>query len=905
MGGPEYHGGCLVTRFGILRLTARTARSAAGPGAFLALLAFAAALLVAAVPGPVERTLTAAIRYDLTHNASQAEHELRASTLGAPPVAPSRDPSASGFSPLVDAVWGSFDDSLRALRDGMGPTLRASVLPASFTTVTDAVTVATRPGERPAQVTELALGADPRFAERIRLDSGSLPGPAVDDVDVDVVLSDACAAAAQWHVGDHRTLTTPSGTRDVRLSGTFTPIDAADPFWQHTASLVRPSIVAGANGSVVIVQGYVDPASWPPVSTVAPPVTTSVWFALDPATVTMANAGTLVSEMRAFESTAHAAGRAQLQFSTRAPTFIDASIRRDVVSLQLLVMLAAGPASALLAALVLAARLFARRLAPASRVVSARGAGRLRLGAVAAVSASAWLVPASLAGIVAGRALGGTTSTWPVVAATIAVTSIVPGLVAAGRFDGAELGAAARSVRVRLVAELGVLTVAVVAVLVLVRRGAAPAASAVSLNPLLVVGPAVLALAGTLVALRVLPIALRGLAAAGRRRLGLTAFLGAARGARTTSGGVATVTALTLGLSIAVFSGSILATLGTGIETSSRLVSGADLRVSAPALSDDQLRAIAAVPGVRRTASISTDRGVDVSVGASHETVSVLVVDTTALAVVQAGVPGALSVPSSLARTGGGGSIPVLVSRRTADLVGGAPLALGEHPLTVVSVAPSVTALSNSTTWILVDSAFAPELLGTVPTPEVALSLLDTTARPAQVAQAVRSAIGPEPTIATPAGVAQARTSSPALAGIRQAAAAAIVLSGLSGAFAIVMTLVLGAAARLRLFAALAALGSTRRDERALTVWEVGPFTVVALVAGGAVGVLLARLIVPLTDLRPFTGLVGTAATVIDVALTAASAGAFCLVVVIAVALSMLVLRATHGRGTVRSMEEG
>ncbi len=671
--------------------------------------------------------------------------------------------------------------------------------------------------------------------------------------------------------------------------------------------------MAGVSGSVVIVQGYVDPVAWPAVSTVAPPVTTSVWFALDASTVTVANAGTLASQVRAFESQAHVVDpetdRSRLQvlrFATRAPTFIDASIRRDVVSLQLLEMLAAGPASALLAALVLAARLFARRLAPASRVLSARGAGRVRLGAVAAASASTWLVPATLLGILAGRALGGATSAWPAVAGTVAVTSIVPGLVAAGRFDGVGPGAATRSPRVRSAVELGVLIVAVVAVLVLLRHGAAPATSAVSLNPLLVVGPPVVALAGTLVALRILPTVLRGLATAGRQRRGVTAFLGAARSARTASGGAATVTALTLGLSVAVFSGSILATLGAGIATSSRLASGADLRVSASALGDDQLRAIAAVPGVRRTASISTDRGVDLSVGASHETVSVLVVDTAALRVVQAGVPGGLQVSSSsLARTDGDGGIPVVVSRRAADLVDGAPLSLGGHALAVVAVAPSVTALSNSTTWVLVDSAFAPELLGTVPTPEVALSLLDHAARPAQVEQAVRIAVGPEPSITTPAGVTRARTASPALTGLQQAVAAAIVLSGLSGAFAIVMTLVLGAAARSRLFAALAALGATRRDERALTVWEVGPLTVVALVAGGATGVLLARLIVPLTDLRPFTGLVGTAATVIDVPLTAVVAGAFLLVVVIAVPLSMLVLRTLHGRGTARSMEEG
>jgi putative ABC transport system permease protein len=896
-----------MTRFGMIRLTARTARTAAGPGAFLALLAVATACLVVAAPGPVEGMLTGAIRYDLNANASAAEREVRADGVGALPFGPSGDPSASGLSPEADAVWGALEDQLGGMHASMGPTLRASVGPAQFTTVTDAVTVSTLPGEPPAQVTELALGADPRFADRIRLDSGRLPDAVVDGGDVDVVLSTACATAAEWHVGDRRSLTTPSGTRVVRLSGTFTPVDPTDPFWTHTSSLVRPSVVAGVSGSIVIVQGYVAPESWPEVAAVAAPVRSSVWFRVDPGTVTMANAGALVAELRAFESQAHVVNREAdrsrlgvLRFSSRVPVFIDASVRRDVVSLQLLEMLAAGPASALLAALVLAARLFARRLAVASRVMAARGSGRLRLRVLTAVSALAWLLPGAVVGVLAGRALGGTAPAGWTVAITLAVTAFMPGLVAAGRRDTLETG----SFRVRVMVELGVLTVAVMAVLVLVRNGAATASSTVSLNPLLVVGPPVVALACAIVALRILPVALRGLATLGRRRRGLTAFLGAARNARTAAGGAATMMALSLGLSIAVFSGSILSTLTTGIETSSRLASGADLRVSDSALSADQLRAMAAVPGVRRLAAVSTDRGIDLSVGASHEVVSVLVVDTAALDVVQAGVPGGLTVPASFTRTDGG-AVPVILSRRTADLVGGEPLSLGGHELSVAAVAPSVTSLSNSTTWILVDAAVAPELLAGIPSPEVALARLDGTARPDEVAQAVRRAVGSEPTVTTPAALIEARTASPAFIGLRRATAVAIALSGISGAFAIVMTLVLGAAARSRLFAALSALGATRRDERALTVWEVGPVTVAALVTGGGVGVLLARMIVPVMDLRPFTGLVGTAATVIDVPSTALFSGAFCVVVMLAVALSMTVLRMTRGRRNVRPIEEG
>ena len=80
--------------------------------------------------------------------------------------------------------------------------------------------------------------------------------------------------------------------------------------------------------------------------------------------------------------------------------------------------------------------------------------------------------------------------------------------------------------------------------------------------------------------------------------------------------------------------------------------------------------------------------------------------------------------------------------------------------------------------------------------------------------------------------------------------------------------------------------------------------------AGGAPPAERAGMDVPVGRCRPATTLtaepgVGTATTVIDVPSTAAFAGAFCAVVLLVIALSIVALRATHGRRNLRPMEEG
>ena len=97
---------------------------------------------------------------------------------------------------------------------------------------------------------------------------------------------------------------------------------------------------------------------------------------------------------------------------------------------------------------------------------------------------------------------------------------------------------------------------------------------------------------------------------------------------------------------MAVFSVAMLSTLTAGIDTAARATVGADLRVNSPYLSQDQLSAIAAEPGVTGVAPVYAEVTSTITIDGSTRTVSVLVVDADELRAVQRGVPGALDLPA-------------------------------------------------------------------------------------------------------------------------------------------------------------------------------------------------------------------------------------------------------------------
>jgi putative ABC transport system permease protein len=362
---------------------------------------------------------------------------------------------------------------------------------------------------------------------------------------------------------------------------------------------------------------------------------------------------------------------------------------------------------------------------------------------------------------------------------------------------------------------------------------------------------------------------------------------------------------MVVGVAVAVFSVAMLSTLTAGIDTAARATVGADLRVTAPYLSQDQLSAIAAEPGVTGVAPVYAEVTSTLTIDGATRTVSVLVVDADELRAVQRGVPGALDLPSTLNRTHSA-SIPVVLSSDLAALLeNNSEVESNGSSLDVVATAPSTGPLTVRRAWLIVDRANADELVVPDIAPGVALVRLADSTHPEAMAHGLATLLGPAATVAVPSALASAAAAVPSAGGLSVALLVAVVVAWLLSGAAIVPTLVLGAPGRDRMLSLLSSLGLGRRGARTLIGWEIGPATVAAAVVGGLVGAALPFIVLAGIDLRPFTVGAVQPAVVYDPALMAAAVAAFALVVTVGVWVAMTLARRVDAATMLRTIEEG
>ena len=912
-------------------LVTRVTRSVAAPAAVIALIVLALAIFAAAAPRVLEAAFTASIRYDIDENSLASQRELSGSTLGGPVPGPSRDPAASGLDPAVDAVWGTQRDGLADLRLSMPETLRSAVNPAQVATSFDQQEVLTPEGQVVNATALLSLGFDPDFTSRIRLERGELPAlyEPGDDI-ADMVLSEDSATAADWRIGDARLV----GGLTVRLTGIFSVLDVDDEYWSHATGLATHTTTTINGEQFPVVQAFLDPSSFSAIDAATEvPARTTVWFGLDSSKVTASNAGTIAVEAREFLSVAHplpVAGSGNpfdpsqgvLTQSSQLPDFLASSLDRTVVTLQSIAMLVAGPLGAFVAILVLASLLFVRRQAPTLHLLTARGATRAQLAAIAGTSTILVVLPAAIVGTVVGifggalvgGALIGTDGAIAVSVADVAlplVLSVAAAALVASLSLRSEHAADSRSRVGRLVAEIVVIALAVTSVVVLAQRAPSVGDGETRpFDPLLAAEPLLLVLVGGIGVLRLYPLIVRRLVTITRRQRGIVGFLGAAessaQSAGRSAGGPVTALAVVIGVSIAVFSGSLLTTLRTGILDSSETSVGSDLTVTSRVLTEEQSTAIGELPGIESMVTLYTSKDEQLMVGADRDTTHIIVVDTATLREIQAGTAGAIELPDAVAeQVQEGDAVPVVLSDVAAEEIGTDELEIYGSALDVVGIVPGETALTPRTNWILIDQKNEDVLLDAYTANDHLLAKVDPAADPVALAESVRAIVGEYGSVSTPAGVSAVQRGSPAIAALDTVVVIAIIASGIACAIAIIMTLGLGAAARARLIGLLSALGIGRREARALTAWEIAPIAITAVIAGTLIGVVLPFLVIAGTDLRPFTaGLVQPSIT-IDPLLTVIVVGAFCLVVVLAVAASALASRTTGTARAIRSTEEG
>jgi putative ABC transport system permease protein len=223
----------------------------------------------------------------------------------------------------------------------------------------------------------------------------------------------------------------------------------------------------------------------------------------------------------------------------------------------------------------------------------------------------------------------------------------------------------------------------------------------------------------------------------------------------------------------------------------------------------------------------------------------------------------------------------------------------------VVGVTSGPVPIGARENWVALDASYAEEVLGRDPTDRTLLVRLDDGASPAQVEAGLVEVLGQDIRVDTADEIAARIESGPAVQGVRVALLAATAVAALLSALAIVMTLSLVAGARARVLALLRTLGAPRRSATSLALWEIGPPTIAAIIAGTVFGALVPLVVLAAVDLRPFTGSSVAPAYRVDPAILALTLGGFVVVAAALTAVTLLVSRRIRAAGALRTVEEG
>src|SRR5690554_4928657 len=908
------------------RLLWRHATAGVGASVTVAIVVFVLAAIAVGVPRAIQLLVTDSVQHEVT-SLPVTSRDLVAQAFGGPMIGASANPGDSSFEPDVDAIWGSLEDGIGDVRNAMPEVVERSVGDVQYAvTLVPNRAISDRPG---APDTEISLGFDPRLLDHVSITSGEMPNPMSADVPNDeptgILLSAIIADRMEWTPGEVREVRSTNCNRPLRLTGALTANDENDPYWEHVKASLRPSIeIIGLAPPVVIGVGFAHPASWEHVIPFSPGAQMQVWFPVKADALTAANAADFAQGVRQFTRNAHRVAEPavedawfgrftnfpvhELPFSTRVTNALDEAIAATSATSAVLAMVASGPIGVAAAVLLLGARLVTDRRNAGLQLAAARGASPAQLrGTLVAEGLGVGVPAAALGAVVGSIAVPGPPQ--PVTFVLAALVAVLPSVllavtpvVSGMRRIRADLGPRAVGPW-RWILEALIVAAAALSVFLLLRRGFTTTGGSVTVDPLLAAVPLLLALATCVVVMRAYPIPLAAISRWSARRPGLVAFLGASRGVRDPAAGLAPILAMVVGVSVAVFSAAMLSTVSSGVDHAARSAVGADLLVSSQAITAAQADAIAATEGVVATAPVYAEVRVTMEHDGGRDSVTVIVVDARELSAVQKGLPGSIANPDRL--LGDDERIPVIASDAVVELLDGhAQTDIEGTASDVVGTAPSESPVSARRAWVIVDRSNAEELVGTVYSPSRVFVDLDEAASAEKARDDIRSLVQASATVSVPVDLAAQLRANPVVSGLQSALIAALLLVSFLCTVAVVMTLARGAAARDRLLSLLRTLGLSRRSGTAIVAWELAPLTVVALLAGTALGLVLPGVVVAGVDLTLFTGGAAQPPVVIDPLLTALVTGGFLLLVFGATTTAVLSARRTDPATALRTIEE-
>ena len=543
--------------------------------------------------------------------------------------------------------------------------------------------------------TRVVVGALGDPAGRGRPTEGRWPEPGAEPLEV-AVHADALGALGA-EVGGTITLEPLVGAdapTTATVVGAFRPTDPAESVWRDYAVGVRPpgDSQIGLVGPVVADLGDL-------VSRIRPGSTTAAWvievdrdlIRLDSAGAVAAGARALVDDLRAVQT---GGDQSQMSVSGETAAVVDraASAATSVRAVLLVVVTMLTVLGVW--ALAFTARLLADRRAAATALLRARGASGsdlLRwsvLGTVVPAAAVALSAPPLarvvlsplrerdvLAEVSAGATI--TTSGWLVAAVVAAgwLAMLVVADLRAGRTVAGVSTERARPPRRAAIQRAGLDVLVVVVGLIGLQQLRRPVGGTPEI--VLVVAPALVVLAGTVLLVRGLPWVGRAAAGLAARRPGAPAMLGSFELSRRPMRHVAAASLVVLALAVSVFAAATQATWSTFRADAIDVAHPADVRVVADFTGSrpkDLGRQAAelesglhALPGVEEVMPVLRDEEV-----VDEAAVDIVAVDTAIATEVMrwderlAGGTAA----SLLAALAGPGSVPALVTSEYADLLG-------------------------------------------------------------------------------------------------------------------------------------------------------------------------------------------------------------------------------------------
>ncbi|WP_390178721.1 FtsX-like permease family protein [Microbacterium sp. MTN4-26] len=903
---------------GAVALTVRHLRShGAGGGIVVALLVVVLAFLATAAPMLLAILADLTIR-DRLDRLPPTQTDVVSETVGYPLSI--LDSPAEPWT--TEQVWGPFASAVEQIRDEAGSPVPAILQPARMVTRN-----LDNPIAGSGRTQSLTVAFDPAYEAEIELIEGRLPVAAAGFASsawpplpagvanrIEVVISRDTARELSWGIDETRVVGTAPAVELV-LVGVFEAAEPTADYWQHVTSVLSPQIIDDGNEPRRVTgTAFAHPASLV-TCCLTGRGTTLAWYPLVADEVTGRNAAATASSLRSFTAVSHPTGddgagygAEQIRFDAPILPELDAARAQVTAMVGVLAMIIAGPAGAGAAVLLLGCRAIIEGRRRSLRLLSARGASRSQVRAVAGIDGTIVGVAPAALGAAAALALASALrveTVQPVwFLAALLIGAAPPILLAVMAPSVAKprtrTDIQARGTRARVVVDVLVAFLAVLALTLLLLRG-----YSVGVDVLLAATPLLLALAACLVTLRLYPIPLSGLYRWARRRPGLDSFLGAARAMREPSLGLIPVLALVVGVSVAVLSGVLLSILQSGATEASRAQVGSDMRVTGGVFVGDVLGAVQDVDGVAAMAAISGAEPVTIASGEDEGATMVFVVDAGTVRAVQGEGPGLLPPKVSLGSAATGDVTIVASASAARTIEDSTDTSLNGVPVRIVGVVDGPVPIGTRQNWVAVDVSAAEQILGGVPVARTLLLSLEPNAAAVNVADGVREVLGDAVQIDTADEINAQTASAPAVQGVRIALLLATGLSAVLSSLALVLTLTLGTPTRVRLVALLRTLGASRRAMRSVAAWEVGPPAVAAVVVGAAFGAVVPLVVMAAVDLRPFTGSTISPSYALDLGILGLTLVGFVGLVATLTTIALLVARRARLTSALRSVEEG